>query len=153
MKFTVATISDLPDWLEMALALWPYESKEDMESLFHTLFASENDEMLIARTDEGAAVGFVNISIRKEYVEGSNSSPVGYIEGIYVKPEFRKQGIAKKFIELAEDWSRQRGCTELGSDTEVENVESQKFHRHIGFAVESQIVHFLKPIERIPNLK
>jgi aminoglycoside 6'-N-acetyltransferase I len=148
MNFLVATINDLPDWLEMALALWPYESKEDMESLFHTLYASENDEMLIARTDDEIAVGFANISIRKEYVEGSNSSPVGYIEGIYVKPEFRKQGIAKKFIELAEEWSRRRGCTELGSDTEVENVESQKFHRKIGFNGENHIVHFIKTIQR-----
>ena len=146
MKFTIAIKSDLPDWLEMALALWPHESKEDMESLFHTLLVSENDEMLIARTDEGIAVGFANISIRNDYVEGSNSSPVGYIEGIYVKPEFRKQGIAKRFIVLAEDWSRERGCTELGSDTEVENVESQKFHRHIGFGGESHIVHFIKRI-------
>jgi len=146
MNFTTAIESDLPGWLEMALALWSHESTDDMESLFHTLFASENDEMLIARTDEGIAAGFANISIRKDYVEGSNSSPVGYIEGIYVKPEFRKQGIAKKFIELAEDWSRKRGCKELGSDTEIENVESQKFHRHIGFDGESHIVHFIKKI-------
>ena len=146
MNFSAATINDLPDWLEMALALWSYESKSDMEVLFHTLFASENDEMLICKTDEGIAVGFANISVRKDYVEGSNSSPVGYIEGIYVKPEFRKQGIAKKFIELAEEWSCKRGCIEIGSDTEVENIESQKFHRHIGFEGESHIVHFIKPI-------
>jgi hypothetical protein len=43
-----------------------------MESLFYTLFTSENDEMLMARTDEGIAAGFANISIRKEYVEGWN---------------------------------------------------------------------------------
>jgi aminoglycoside 6'-N-acetyltransferase I len=103
--------------------------------------------MLICKTDEGIAAGFANISIRKDYVEGSNSSPVGYIEGIYVKPEFRKQGIAKNFVEMAEDWSRDRGCKELGSDTEIENVESQKFHRRIGFTRESTIMHFIKAIE------
>ena len=146
MNFTSATVQDFDDWLEMALALWSYESKEDMEILFHTLFSSENDQMLIARRDDGIAAGFANISIRREYVEGSNSSPVGYIEGIYVKPEFRKQGIAKRFIELAEGWSRQRGCKELGSDTEVENTESQHFHKRVGFDGESHIVHFIKPI-------
>ncbi len=146
MNFSVVTESDLPDWLEMALALWSYESAEDMESLFHTLFSSENDQMLICKTDEGIGVGFANISLRKDYVEGSNSSPVGYIEGIYVKPEFRKQSIARKFIELAEEWSRERGCTEIGSDTEVENIESQNFHRNIGFEGESHIVHFIKGI-------
>jgi aminoglycoside 6'-N-acetyltransferase I len=146
MNFTIAAKNDLPDWLEMALALWHYESKEDMESLFHTLFVSDTDEMLIARTDERIAVGFANISIRKEYVEGSSSSPVGYIEGIYVKPEFRKQGVAKKFIELAEDWSRQRGCKELSSDTEVENIESQNFHLNVGFGKPSHIVHFIRTI-------
>lgn len=149
MNFSIATENDLPDWLGMALALWPYESKADMQSLFHTLFASGNDAMFICRTDEGIAAGFANISIRKDYVEGSNSSPVGYIEGIYVKPEFRKQGIAKKFIELAEDWSRKRGCSELGSDTEVENTQSRNFHRHIGFDGESHIVHFVRPIKPI----
>src|SRR4051812_41952655 len=102
MIFSTVTTDDLPDWLKMALALWSYESKEDMESLFHHLYYSESDKMLIARSDSGVAAGFANISIRKEYVEGSNSSPVGYIEGIYVKPEFRKQGIARKFIEMAE---------------------------------------------------
>jgi aminoglycoside 6'-N-acetyltransferase I len=146
MLFTTAAKNDLSDWLAMALALWPYESKEDMESLFHTLYTSDNDEILIAKTDEGIAVGFANISIRKDYVEGSNSSPVGYLEGIYVRPEFRKQGIAKRFIELAEDWSHKRGCTELGSDTEIENTESRNFHRHIGFTGESHIVHFIKKI-------
>jgi aminoglycoside 6'-N-acetyltransferase I len=148
MNFYPATTNDFSDWLEMALALWPYETREDMESLFHTLFASENDEILIARTDQGVAAGFANISIRKEYVEGSNSSPVGYIEGIYVKPEFRKQGVAKKFIDLAEEWSRERGCKELGSDTEIENTESQKFHLHIGFGKPSHIVHFIKGINK-----
>lgn len=146
MIFSDATKSDLPDWLDMALALWPYESKPDMLLLFDTLMASENDRMLMARTDKGIAAGFANVSIRKEYVEGSNSSPVGYIEGIYVKPEFRKQGIAKRFIELTEVWARECGCTELGSDTEIKNTESQNFHRRIGFTGESHIVHFIKAI-------
>ncbi len=146
MNFSSAPKTDLPDWLEMALSLWPSENKGDMESLFYTLFASENDEILISRADDGIATGFANLSIRRDYVEGSNSSPVGYIEGIYVKPEFRKQGIAKEFISLAEDWSRKHGCTELASDTEIENIESQKFHRHIGFDGEQTIVHFIKKI-------
>ena len=139
-------MDDLPDWLEMALALWSYETTDDMDSLFRNLYYSESDEMLIARSGEGIAVGFANISIRREYVEGSNSSPVGYIEGIYVKPEFRKQGIARKFIKLAEEWSREHGCKELGSDTEIENTESQNFHRSIGFGKPSHIVHFIKVI-------
>ncbi len=146
MIFTIAIKNDLPDWLEMALALWPYESKTDMESLFHSLFASKNDEILIARTDEGIAVGFANISIRKDYVEGSNSSPVGYIEGIYVKPEFRKHGIAREMLRLGEEWSRLRGCTEYASDTELHNVDSQNFHLRAGFEKAEVIVHFIKKI-------
>ena len=37
-----------------------------------------------------------------------------------------------------------RCCKELGSDTEMENVESQNFHKGVGFGVESHIVHFIK---------
>ncbi len=79
-------------------------------------------------------------------MEGSSSSPVGYVEGIYVKPEYRKQGIARALLGLGEEWSRAHGCNEFASDTEIENVESQAFHLRAGFEEAQTIVHFIKKL-------
>src|SRR5207245_712927 len=101
---------------------------------------------LLCRDDNGEAIAFADLSIRNEYVEGSNSSPVGYVEGLYVKPEYRKQGIASELVRRAEAWARGRGCTEYGSDTELSNIDSQNFHVRYGFEKAETIVHFIKKL-------
>ena len=91
-------------------------------------------------------IGFINLSIRIDYVEGSNSSPVAYVEGIYVKPEYRNKGIAKSLIANGEEWARFKGCTQMGSDIEMDNDISYKFHQKIGFDEANRIICFIKDI-------
>ena len=96
----------------------------------------------------GEAAAFVSFSVRSDYVEGTKSSPVGYLEGIYVKPNYRKQGIARKMTEFAAKWSAERGCAELASDCLLENEESRKFHNSIGFKEANTIVCFTMDISK-----
>ncbi len=91
-------------------------------------------------------IGFINLSIRTDYVEGSNSSPVGFVEGIYVKPEYRNKGIAKKLIIKGEEWAKSKGCTQIGSDIEMDNDISYKFHQKVGFNEANRIICFIKDI-------
>jgi aminoglycoside 6'-N-acetyltransferase I len=146
MNYTEVTIKDCAEWVSLALALWPYETEQDMRALFLKRIPSEKDQTMLCRDERGEAIGFIDVSIREEYVEGSNSSPIGYVEGIYVKPEYRLQGIARELLRLGEEWSRAHGCTEYGSDTEIENVESQAFHLRAGFEAAHTIVHFIKKL-------
>ncbi len=87
------------------------------------------------------------MSIRSDYVEGATSSPVAYIEGIYVKPEFQRSGIGRKLVAHGEDWGKQKGYTQIGSDTEIKNQTSIGFHLKIEFREANRIVCFLKEIE------
>ena len=147
MTYSRMNAADLPECLAMACDLWPNEQKEDLEKHFRDILASESWKTILCRNDNQEAIAFINLSIRQDYVEGKNSEkPVGYIEGIYVKPMYRKQGIARELARLGEEWSRERGSEEYASDTEMENLESQKFHRHIGFTGEQAIVHFIKKL-------
>jgi len=132
---------DLQVWAQMCVSLW----SETVELFFDERKQGKfQNEFLYIVEDE--AVAFISLSLRSDYVEGTKTSPVGYIEGIYVKPKFRNQGIAKKLVEFAKIWSAEKGCSELASDAEIENTDSQKFHNKVGFKEASTIVHFTMEI-------
>ncbi|MCL2225982.1 MAG: GNAT family N-acetyltransferase [Defluviitaleaceae bacterium] len=95
-------------------------------------------------------VAFISLSLRNDYVEGTDSAPVGYLEGIYVKPQFRKRGIAREMVEFAKKWASAKGCTEFASDCELPNEESHLFHTRIGFTEANRIICFTMDLPRPP---
>ncbi|MBS0482382.1 MAG: GNAT family N-acetyltransferase [Proteobacteria bacterium] len=99
---------------------------------------------LIARTPDGAAVGFAEAAIRHEYVNGCDSSPVGFLEGIFVEDACRRAGLATRLCRAVEDWVRRMGCAELASDTDWENPEGIAFHAGFGFEETERVIFFRK---------
>jgi GNAT superfamily N-acetyltransferase len=91
--------------------------------------------------------GLVDASLR-EIAEGCATSPVGYIEGIYVRPECRRQGIDRALVAAAEAWAISRGCSEMASDCLLENSESEFFHRELGYSVVERLIHFRRALSR-----
>jgi len=77
-------------------------------------------------------------------VEGTESSPVGYLEGIFVVEEERKKGVAKELLNACQDYVKQRGCIEFASDCELDNEESLNFHMKMGFEEANRIICFKK---------
>jgi aminoglycoside 6'-N-acetyltransferase I len=77
-------------------------------------------------------------------VEGTVSNPVGYLEGIYVKKEFRLRGVSKELLIECEAWAKDKGCSEFASDCELNNTESLKFHLQVGFEEVNRIICFKK---------
>ena len=129
-------------WAEMCVDLWPDLTVDDVIKMSHEgLF---KNEFLYYENDK--PVGFISLSLRSDYVEGTDSSPVGYIEGLYVKPEFRRMGIAEKLVDHAKEWSEKYGCTELASDCTLDNTVSQAFHKGIGFTEANRLVCFTMKI-------
>ena len=83
---------------------------------------------------------------RRDYVEGTQTSPVGYLEGIYVREQYRGRGQARALLRACEDWAAERGCGEFASDCQLENTDSIAFHLGAGFAEANRIVCFVKPL-------
>lgn len=129
----------------MALALWPDNNSKELQEEFAELLESEKDKLFLCVNGQDS-VAFIHLSIRSDYVEGSSSSPVGYVEGIYVKPEFRRQGISKRLVQAGEQWCRSMGCTQMASDIEQHNTASYDFHLSIGFTEANRIIAFIKEI-------
>jgi len=141
-----ANKKNLDEVTSLAMKLWPENIWSVLRAEFEEQLESKKDVVYLA-ISEGRYVGFIHMSLRYDYVEGSSSSPVGYIEGIYVDENYRNKGISKMLVEAGEIWSKALGCTEIASDTELHNVGSQQFHKSIGFKEAAKIVAFIKAIK------
>src|SRR5439155_17229005 len=86
----------------------------------------------LAFSEDDTAVGFVEASKRVDYVNGTSSSPVVFLEGLYVEPAVRRKGIARALVASVEQWALSESCTELASDSPLENVVAHAAHRALG---------------------
>lgn len=136
---------DLGEWINMMLELWDENTYEALKAEHIELINDSKNGNFICY-DEDEAVGFINMSLRRDYVEGSNSSPVGYVEGVYVKPGHRRTGIARKLVDCGIQWAKELGCSQIGSDCVIDNVMSCHFHKGLGFEEAERIVCFIKDV-------
>lgn len=140
-----ATEQDAAAVAELACLLWPHHIPAEMQSEFEDLLSKEDAAVFLAE-GEGRALGFAQCQLRRDYVEGTDSSPVGYLEGIFVREESRRQGIAKSLQKACEVWAEDMGCSEFASDCELTNYESFRFHLALGFLEANRIICFTKTI-------
>lgn len=146
MKITEVTKKDFADWVELGALFWHRHPIKKSEKEFKRILASKNETSFLCRDDDGGPVGFVYVAIRTDYVEGSKTSPVGYLEGIYIKKEYRKKGVAKRLFQETKKWFKNNKVSEIGSDAELENIISQKFHKSVGFKKGETLIHFIRKI-------
>lgn len=102
--------------------------------------------LLFIAKNHGIYLGFIQLSLRNDFVEGTSTTPVLYMEGIYVDPSHRKEGIARRLIETGEKWGKEKGCSEMASDTEINNQLSVEFHQSMGFDEVNRLVTFKKKL-------
>ncbi len=138
-----ATADDKPDWLRMRLLLWTYATAEGFEPQLDPTLADPDMAVFIAALPDGRRVGFLEAGTRT-YGEGCETSPVGYVEGIYVDEDLRGRGVARLLMQAAEDWSREKGYQEIASDTWLENDASIQMHLRMGYEEMERLVHFVK---------
>lgn len=136
-----ATKEDIHVIATYMVALWPYHTAAEMESELEDLMEQKETAFFLA--EEG---GFAQCGLRHDYVEGTESSPVGYLEGIYVAEEAREQGVARKLLAACEAWAKEKGCREFASDCELTNTQSLKFHLSVGFEEANRIICFTKKL-------
>lgn len=146
MQINQATPSDLAHVTRLALLLWPNHTADELAAEARGLQHSGQTAFFLARAGE-QAIAFAQCAERRDYVEGTSGGPVGYLEGIYVLPEFRQQGIARALVQACEEWARGRGCRQLASDCELSNSGSLAWHLKAGFTEANRVICFVKDID------
>ncbi|MFN8347350.1 MAG: aminoglycoside 6'-N-acetyltransferase [Spirosomataceae bacterium] len=136
---------NLTAFTQLALELWPEGDFDEEYAYFQSLIDSENDLCSLVK-EHDTYVAFLHVSLRTDYVEGADDAPVAYMEALYVQPACQNRGIGQRLVEAGAAWGRQKGCKQLASDTEWNNVASIAFHRKSGFSEANRIVCFIKAI-------
>jgi len=139
-----AKTEDIPAVSALAAQLFGSPAEELAEEFRDLLSSNECAVFLLLLN--GQMSGFAQCQLRRDYVEGTSNSPVGYLEGIYVLPEYRGQGHARELLAYCEQWAKERGCTEFASDCELGNDGSLAFHLGMGFTEANRIICFTKKL-------
>ena len=145
MEIIAAEKKDLAALTELAQKLWPGHLVEELEADLAQIQAKEDAVFFLAK-DGGCFIGFAQCQLRRDYVEGTESTPVGYLEGIYTEEACRGNGVARALLAACEGWARVQGCREFASDCELENTGSLQFHLNMGFAEANRIICFTKKL-------
>jgi len=133
------------DWLSLRGEFIP-ELNARQQSDFLRAFARDSAAFsaFIADDGKGLATGFAEVSVRTDYVNGCHHRPALFLEGIFVRPECRGQGIARALCSAAEQWGREKGCREFASDVYLDDRESLAAHAGLGFEETERVVYFRK---------
>ena len=145
MSFTIrrATHEDKWSWLQMRQRLWPEAPLDYLSFDLDDRLADPDYAVFVASRGEESLSAFIEAGLR-DYAEGCESSPVGYIEAWYVDEHLRGQKLGRELILVAERWAREKGCTEMASDTWLENEASITAHLKLGYTEVERLVHFAK---------
>ncbi|MFD1105730.1 aminoglycoside 6'-N-acetyltransferase [Sphingobium olei] len=135
-------------WALLRQGLWPEQLlAEHREEVLDMLRAGSPDAIAFLALDAmGMVMGLAEAAVRRDYVNGCDTSPVAFLEGIFVDSAVRRSGCAQALVNAVIQWGRERGCTELASDADIANQASHEFHQAVGFAETERVVYFRQPI-------
>ena len=127
----------------LAIKMWTDHDTAELESEFRQLCRND-DAACFIKYAGGEPAAFAQCQLRHDYVEGTDSSPVGYLEGVFVSERYRRKGFAAELLAECEKWASEKGCREFASDCELDNEDSLKFHLSMGFEEANRIICFRK---------
>ena len=147
MEITSTANPEDTDWLALRAEFIPEEPLEE-QRVFLRRFARESFAFraFVARDDDGDLLGFAEVAVRTDFVNGCRHRPALFLEGIYTRPEHRGRGVARALCDAAARWGREQGCHEFASDVYIDDENSLAAHRGLGFEETERVVYFRKSL-------
>ena len=140
-----AGMENLEEIANLAIQMWTENTVPGLIGEFREIL-SKGEAQFFLKYVENIPVGFAQCQLRQDYVEGTDTSPVGYLEGIFIREGYRHRGYAKELLSECEKWAREKGCKEFASDCELDNDGSFGFHMALGFEEANRIICFTKKL-------
>ncbi|MBB2196054.1 GNAT family N-acetyltransferase [Gluconacetobacter sp. 1c LMG 22058] len=147
MEIIAVSAGHIGAYAALRVALWPAEGvaghREEIERAMAAPDAGHVAFLAVAGRD---VCGFAEAALRHDYVNGCTTSPVAFVEGLYVSPDWRLHGVARLLIDRVVTWARGLGCAEIASDADVSNTDSHAMHAALGFAETERVVFFRRSL-------
>lgn len=140
-----AETNDLEILAKLAVMMWQNHSVNELINEFSGIMANGKSQFFL-KYENDMPIGFAQCQLRYDYVEGTSTSPVGYLEGIFVKESCRNKGYAKELLAECELWAKENRCHEFASDCEIDNINSFHFHKAMNFTEANRIICFTKTL-------
>ena len=142
------------DWFQLAVMralLWPDASEHEHLAELEESQSSPGQPQfpvvaLVSEDEHGALTGFLEVGLRSHADGCDTRRPVGFVEGWFVREEYRGKGVGKRLMQAAEEWARAHGCREMASDALIDNAASERAHTALGFEIVDRCIHFRKAL-------
>lgn len=146
MKLTPIERNQFSRWKQYRNAVYDSLSDEFHEIEMEKIFDSLDWFCYFLTVENNKIIGLVELSSRN-IVDGCLSSPVAYIEGLYIEEKHRGKGSGKEAMGTIHHWCKQKGFTELAADTELANLDAQKYFNAVGFKETYRVVEFCTKVK------
>ncbi|WP_267639737.1 GNAT family N-acetyltransferase [Haloarchaeobius amylolyticus] len=143
MRYRQATADDQPR-IARDLLVPAYEAAEEREPEYSNLtdqartdpdisyWLEEDDRVLfVAETDSGDLAGNVSGAVSPT-PPIYDRPPAVYCDGLYVKPEYRRAGVATDLLDRLVAWGRERDCGFFSLSVHVDNDGGKAFFEDYG---------------------
>ncbi len=138
-----ATKNNLEEWVTLRSKLWPPSREDDFKKEILEILSDSKSSAFLAF--DNSSIGLIEVSIH-DAADGCDTRNVGFIEGLYVVPDYRRRGVAKQLIERCYEWFRSKGCKEVASDALIDNQGSIAMHLTLGFEEVERVVKFARQL-------
>ncbi len=139
---------DYAEWLKMRMELWPLceiaVHEQEMKEMIENL---KNFPVFVAE-EESRIIGFIEASVHS-LTTGNDIHNIGYIEGWFIRKEERRKGYGKLLIQAVEEWAKENGFKEVGSDAEISNAVSILAHQKLGYILIGEDIHEVKFMKKL----
>lgn len=133
--------ADRNEWLRLRGLLWPDDGDHAGEIEAYLAAPVVGAMVLVLEVAPGRLAGFIELAERA-HAEGCITSPVAYVEGIFVEAPMRRRGAARRLVDAGAEWARAAGHQELASDAYADNRTGRRLHLDAGFEEVAQITCF-----------
>lgn len=150
MSIIYANKTNINAWVDLSIKLFPDHPFAEMYDTYHEYLINEEmnqREIGFLYQVNNQYVAFMNISVRRDYVNGTDTFPVVYIEAIYVLEAYRNRGIGRELIKKAMHYAKEQGIKQIASDCTIDNTVSELFHKSCGFEEAERVICFVKNVE------
>ncbi|WP_422074896.1 aminoglycoside 6'-N-acetyltransferase [Tranquillimonas rosea] len=144
MPIRIAKPSDIEAWAELRAQLWEDTSLDEHRDEIAAMLSRPRTECATFLEDggKGELRAFAEAALRRDHVNGCDTTPVAFLEGIFVRPAHRQRGLGAQLLRAVRSWASESGCSELGSDADLANKESHAFHAAMGFEETERVIFF-----------